>query len=576
MQKKTIFKKLIQKRQELVHSDDFCSKKALNSLNIAQFLGVINDNVFKFLTVFLLIDLKGIHASSTILFWVGTVYVFPFLLFSSAAGVLADKISKQKLIVALKGLEVVITILGVLAFAFQSSWACYTLLFLLSFQSAIFGPPKYSIIPEIVETEKISRANGIITSFTYLAMIVGTFLASFTTQITGRNFILSASLCVAIAIGGFIASLYIPHTKPSRTQKKIKLFFLKEIYQILKFCYHNPHLLTSILSSAFFLYVGAFFQLNVIPYAVEALGLTDVGGGYLFLTVAIGIAIGAVIAGKVSKNRVEVGLSCCAGIFLFVFLFWIALAPKTLITNLFLLIMVGVFGGCFIVPFESYLQAFSPDKKRGQVIAASNFMAFTGVLLAPFSLYVFSGAMKLSASGGFLVVSIFTFFISFLILFHLSKIFLNFVGRRVFSLFYEVKLLHSPFEKSQPSFIVMKESSTTKALLLSGCSEKIHFYILRDKPKALDLFYRLFSSITALYTSNMKKSLEDLVKGKIEDGNFPVLLLSKSLNLADVDPYLESLGSTKTSYVSVQKPKKTDITRRHRLKEVVFLFNENP
>lgn len=384
--KKPLFARLIHKRKAVMTDNPFFKKHALNFLNISQFLGVVNDNVFKFLTLFLLIDLRGASHSSEILFWVGTVYVLPFLLFSSAAGVLADKFSKQKLIVALKGLEVVITVLGVVAFGFSSAWACYSLLFLLSFQSAIFGPPKYSIIPEIVHFEKISKANGIITSFTYLAMIIGTFLASFTTQITNKNFALSASLCVFIAIVGFIASLFIPYTQPSRTTKRIKLFFLREIYQTLVFCYHKPHLFVAVLGSAFFLYVGAFFQLNIIPFAMETLKISEVGGGYLFLTVAIGIAAGAVIAGKLSKNRVELGLSCIAGIGLFVFLYLLALSKPFLSTTLIILIFNGLCGGMFIVPFDSYLQTYSPNKQRGQVIAASNFLSFVGVLLAPFSL----------------------------------------------------------------------------------------------------------------------------------------------------------------------------------------------
>ncbi|MCH9630056.1 MAG: Lysophospholipid transporter LplT [Chlamydiia bacterium] len=576
MPKKSLIKRIIQKRKDIVHSDTFCSKKALNALNISQFLGVINDNVFKFLTVFLLIDLRGIEHSSSILFWVGTVYVLPFLLFSSAAGVLADKISKQKLIVALKGLEVVITILGVAAFAYQSAWSCYSLLFLLSFQSAVFGPPKYSIIPEIVQFDKISKANGVITSFTYLAMIVGTFLASFTTQVTNRNFTISAALCVIIAIVGFIASLYIPHTKPSRTQKRIKLFFLREIYQTLRFCHKTPHLLTSALCAAFFLYMGAFFQLNIIPYAIESLGLSEYGGGYLFLTISIGIAGGAMLAGKISKNRVELGLSCCSGVFLFLFLFLLAVSPKTIFTNLILLICIGAAGGCFIVPFDAYLQTFSPDIKRGQVIAASNFLSFTGVLMAPFSLYVFSGTFGLSAAKGFFIVSMLILVGSFFTIFYLSKIFLNFIGRRIFSLVYEVKLLHSPFEDQNPSLIIMKDSSMTKTLLLSGCSEDIHFFILRNKPRILDFFYRLFSSINGVYLSNMKKSLESQILSQVKGGKFPVLLLSKSLDLSDIDEYIESLGSTHTLYMHVKKPSKKDITKRHRLKEVVFSFEESP
>lgn len=576
MRKKNIFKAFLDKRKAFVMAENFCSKKALSSLNISQFLGVINDNIFKLLTVYLLIDLQGVQNSSTILFWVGTIYVLPFLLFSSAAGVFADKFSKQKLIVWLKGMEVVITLLGVLAFAFQSGIACYSLLFLLSFQSAAFGPPKYSIIPEIVQFDKISKANGVITSFTYLAMIVGTFLASFITQVTNRNFTLAASLCVVLAIIGFIASLYLPYTEPNRTHKRINLFFLREIYKTLVFCYKSPHLLTSILSAAFFLYIGAFFQLNIIPYAMEALHISVIGGGYLFLFVAIGIALGSYLAGKISKNRVEVGLSCCCSLLLFIFLFLLAVLPKSLISSVIILILIGVCGGCFIVPFESYLQTNSPDSKRGQVIAASNFMSFCGVLLAPFSLYAFSGAFKLSASQGFFVISLLTFLVSFIIIFGLSPIFLNFIGRKLFGLFYDIKQIHAPFENTSPSLIVMPDSSTTKTLLLAGTSENLHFLILRTKPRAVDLFYHLFSSISCVYLSDHNTRLEEKIVKRIKKGKFPVLLLSKSLDLYDVDPYLESLGSIPTLYLHVKRASKRDLQKRHSQKEIEMRFEDTP
>ena len=98
------------------------------------------------------------------------------------------------MIVLLKLSEVIIMLLGVVAFLWQSSWASYTLLFLLSLQSAMFTPPKYSIIPELVKQEHISKANGLITSFTYLGVIIGTFLASFLTQVTNKNFPLAAGV----------------------------------------------------------------------------------------------------------------------------------------------------------------------------------------------------------------------------------------------------------------------------------------------------------------------------------------------------------------------------------------------
>ena len=570
--KRFFIRRILDKRNSFIKSANFNTAHALNFLNISQFLGVINDNVFKFLTVFLLIDLKGIESSSSILFWVGTVYVLPFLLFSSAAGVLADKFSKQKIIVALKALEVVTTALAVVAFWVQSPWACYSLLFLLSFHSAAFGPPKYSIIPEIVTSDKISKANGLITSFTYLGIIVGTFLASFTTQMTSRNFTLAAGVCVVIAILGFVSSLFIPYTKPTRTKTRIKFFFLKEIYKTLFFCYKTPHLLLAVLGAAFFLYLGAFFQLNIIPFAIQALGLSEIGGGYLFLTVAIGIAIGAILVGKLSKDHVELGFSCIAGVCLFFLVFLLAILPKTVKLDVFLLILIGCCSGFFIVPLDAYIQKNSPDAQRGQVVAASNFMSFCGVLLAPFSIYVFSGTFKLSSSEGFFLVSLFVLVISLLILFRLSNIFLSFLGKNVFSFFYTPKLIHSPFEKSSPSLLIIPHSSVTKACLLAAHSERLHFFILRSSPKFLDFFYRLFSCVEIVHLNKLKEPLSEFLEGKTKKGQFPCLFISNSLDLET----LESLGSMHTLYVHMELSSKKESKKRYNRKEMSISFLESP
>src|SRR5690349_13951721 len=103
-------------------------RHALGFLNMTQFLGIINDNVFKFVMAFLLIDALGFSKASTILSATGAIYVIPFLLFSSVAGILADRFSKQKLLVVMKVAEIIVMILAIFAFATKSVWGCYTLL----------------------------------------------------------------------------------------------------------------------------------------------------------------------------------------------------------------------------------------------------------------------------------------------------------------------------------------------------------------------------------------------------------------------------------------------------------------
>ena len=301
-------------------------KHSLHFLNIAQFMGVLNDNIFKLVIAFFLIDIQGPEHASVILAIIGAIFVIPFLLFSSSAGVLADRHSKQRLMMIFKGIEMVTMILAMLAFGFKSVWGCYTLLFLLSTHSAMFGPSKYAIITELVPKEKVSSANGLITSFTYLAVILGTFLASFLTDITNRDYVIVAAFCFLVAATGFISTFGIRRTPPQGSDKKLNFLFVREIYHTLVFCYSRKHLLMAVCGSAYFLFIGAFVQLNIIPFAISELHLSEVSGGYLFLSTAFGIAIGAYIGGKVSKKRVELGLSCFAGIFISAFLLQIGRA----------------------------------------------------------------------------------------------------------------------------------------------------------------------------------------------------------------------------------------------------------
>lgn len=200
-------------------------KYPLAFLNVAQFTGVLNDNIYKLALVFFLIGLKGPDNANTILSTVGAIFVIPFLLFSSIGGSLADRFSKSRLITLLKAAEICLFGLIILAFAFKLVWAGYLLLFLLSTHSALFGPSKYGIIPELVPKSKIPKANGLITAFTYLAIIIGTFLASFITEITDRNFVLVVGFCFLVAIIGFLSTFGIPVVSAKNAKEPLNFSF---------------------------------------------------------------------------------------------------------------------------------------------------------------------------------------------------------------------------------------------------------------------------------------------------------------------------------------------------------------
>ena len=522
-------------------------KNSLWSLNCTQFFGVLNDNLFKLLMVFLLIDTLGKANATSILAAAGAVYVIPFLLFSSSAGILADRFSKQKLMIVLKGVEVIIMALAVVAFFYKSLMGCYTLLFFLAAHSAMFGPSKYGIIPELVSKDLVSKANGLITSFTYVAIILGTFLASFLTEISDRKFILTAIVCFFVALCGFISSLFIGKTEPQGSKKKISPFFVSEIFQTLKTCREIKYLTPSIFGSAYFLFIGAFAQLNIIPFAMQSLRLSEVAGGYLFLVIALGIAAGSLLCGKWAKKKLELGISCLAGFCLSLIFILLALFSFSLPMTVLLLILLGVAGGIFVIPFDTYIQLSSPFEKRGQVIASANFLSFTGVLVASISLYLFNDLLHLSPAWSFAVIGVITSCISFVLALRLSGTVFPFLSRKIFFKLYKAEVLPGEPISETPSLYILENATIPKALLLVSLVPDVH--LLLPKRTKKPFWYAWIHSMEEIESQDTQQALIEKAKESLKNHRHVGLLLRDSFEAPGKGSMLETLFTREKIYM---------------------------
>jgi len=503
-------------------------KHSLGFLNCAQFLGALNDNTYKLALIFFLIELKGASSANTILSAAGAIFVIPFLLFSSMAGVLADRYSKNRIVILIKAAEIGI-VLGIIAsFAFKQVWLGYALLFCLATQSAFFGPSKYGIIPELVPKTRVSKANGLVTSFTYLAIILGTFFASFLVQVTGGNYIVVGLFCLLVALVGFLSSFGIKYTPPKGSTKKIDPFFLRQIVKTLHDCRGIKHLLISIAGSSYFLFIGAFTQLNIIPYAMNSLGLSKEMGGYLFLTTALGIAFGAVLAGRASKKRVELGLTCVSGLAISVIFSMIGLITNNITLTLICLFFLGIFGGYFTVPFDTFIQLFSPEEHRGHVIAATNFLSFVGVLFASIAILLFNEAFGLTAASSFFVVGMITLLFSIYLVIRLSDLFLSFTAKKILFKLIPMKTENlRAVHKAKNPMLMLENGSWLKAWLLCGIVSNLHLLIPQHRVRRFPWFERLFFSIHRIDSPEKFETLVSKGKVFLHEGVVPCIYLRK-------------------------------------------------
>ncbi len=473
-------------------------------LNITQFLGALNDNIYKFLIVYFLIDMEGIERSQIILATTGAVFVLPFILFSSTSGILADRVSKRNIIIFTKILEFVVMVGGITSFYFHSIIGSYVVLFLMATHSSIFSPSKYGILPELVAEEKISKANGLMTSMTFLAIIFGTFTASFVLQVTHRDFLVAASLCSFVALIGIVTSFCIEYTPPSGSSKQFDARFLKDIFNSLKIASREQSLLMAVLGSSFFLFLGSFTQLNMIPFAVQSLGLTDVEGGYLFLLTSLGIGTGSVIAGKISGKTVELGLVPFAGIGICISALLLDYYSDTFYPVVALVIILGMFGGMWQIPLDSYVQVTSPNQYRGQIIAATNFLSFIGVLCASGLVYLIKEVFGLNADKGFTIIGVLAGCVTLFFSYKFFDYMTRFVASLLARLHFSISFRGTHLIPEEPAIYLCHHQAWNDTLLLLGSQRRRMRFFIEEEQSHSPMMRKLYGLLKVVSITSIE------------------------------------------------------------------------
>ncbi len=356
------------------------------AMAVTYFLGVFNDNFFKQAVLLLAVaaGFAGLQGRATELF------SLPFILFSAWGGWLADRFTKKRVVIGVKFLELIA--MGIGAYGILTlNWTCVlTMVFLMGLQSTLFGPALNGSIPELYPPEYITTANSVLKLVTTIAILLGMALAGFaldlqlmeTTVPFGR--LVVAGIVISVALLGVIASFGVysrpatgggapfPWTGPLRS--------IRDLYELRK----DNLLLLAVLSDCFFYFISLLAVLVINTLGLQQLGLSKSATSILSVSLMVGVCAGAFAASKLTDDKRwthvlgpgALGMGICmvaSGLLVQMVAappFWLLLA---------LLAGAGFFGGLFLIPVTSFIQIRPAAGSKGKIIAASNFLAFSGM-----------------------------------------------------------------------------------------------------------------------------------------------------------------------------------------------------
>jgi MFS family permease len=367
------------------------------SLAATQFLGAINDHVFKMVVALFAVGAAVQFEGSGYLSLSGALFVAPYILFSNYAGRLADRHSKRSLLVVIKFAEIGIMAIALCVLAGSNALQGLLLvLFLMATQSAFFSPSKYGLLPELIPDNRLLNANGILEASRYAAIILGTLIGGLLMEVWSETPSKIGMVTVVIAIAGFLCSLGIrtpalqiePTLKAAPTNRNL----LAGLVRI----WNSPALTISVASITFFETVATLALLDVLLLAKIDLGVGDGPAGILAACAAVGAGIGAYFCGKVCGSRIELGMTPIAGLCLAAALLAAAFESSNYNALAAALVAVGLFGGMYFLPCLTRLQKATSKDERGLVISTNNFVNMFGVLGASGALWFLHDLVRMS------------------------------------------------------------------------------------------------------------------------------------------------------------------------------------
>lgn len=353
------------------------------ALMATQFLGALNDNLFKVIVSLLAVGAVAEQQSGGGTLSLATLMVIlPYLLLSGYAAYLADSRPKRSTIILVKLAELALTGLILLAFLFDSLKMMMALLFLMAAQSTFFAPLKYGILPDIVCRRTLARANGALELGRYAAVILGTASGGLLLSVGQGSRIPVAMALVSVAGLGVLSSLFIPSVEGELRYGRLALNPWSELGTGLRRLRAAPDLATAVIGLGCFEFTAVLVLLDMLLLGSEVMGLSNAAVGGLGAMTGLGAGFGCVVAGWLCRERLRPNLVPPAALAIATTLMVLAAVPTSFPLAAAGLFVGGLFGGIVFVPLNAMLQDRAPGDERGLILATSNWLSMAAVLAA--------------------------------------------------------------------------------------------------------------------------------------------------------------------------------------------------
>ncbi|MBI5687907.1 MAG: MFS transporter [Verrucomicrobia bacterium] len=459
------------------------SERGFWSLIVTQFQNAFSDNALRNLVIFLIVGAGLSHEErDRMVLIIGTLFSAPFILFSMAGGFLADRFSKRAVTIGTKVSELPLMMLAIAGLALNLHGMLLLAIFLMGVRSALFGPAKYGLLPELLPPRRLSWGNGVLELGTFVAIILGTVAGGWLCETFRGRQIWSGAALLAVAVAGLAASFGISRVPAADPARKFHANFLADLFAQVRLISGDRVLWLSVLGNTYFWFLGMLLQLNIVFLGTDVLRISETQISYLMAALAIGIGVGSFAAGHLSGGKIEYGLIPFGALGLCVFGAALAQPGLTATGVGWELAAFGFFAGFFAVPVNALIQHRPDPARKGGVLAAANLLSFVGIFAASGVYFLMTSVAHLSPRAVFLLSAAATLAGTVYVLVLLPDALLRFVFWMLTRTIYRLRVVgRDNIPERGGALFVCNHLSFVDALLLNASTDRpIRFIMFKD------------------------------------------------------------------------------------------------